>query len=193
MFLCVIFREELGILKEDIQECTHSEFWDRYSKPLCRQACQHVFMLSLSCRSVAQSFWLFGTPWTAAHEESLSFTVFLSFHKLMSISRWSYPTMSSSVSPFSSCPHSFPALRSFPMSQLFTSGAQSVGASISACVLPVNIQDWFPSGLTGLIYLLSKALSSVFYNTTVWNHLFFNTQPCLRSKSLICTWLLEKL
>ena len=87
--------------------------------------------------------WLFGTPWTAAHQESLSFTIFLRFHKLMSISRWSYPTTSSSVAPFSSCPHSFPALRSFPMSQLFTAGTQSVGASISASSLPVNIQDWF--------------------------------------------------
>ena len=87
--------------------------------------------------------WLFGTPWTAAHQESLSFTIFLRFHKLMSISRWSYPTTSSSVTPFSSCPHSFPALRSFPMSQLFTAGTQSVGASISASSLPVNIQDWF--------------------------------------------------
>ena len=76
-------------------------------------------------------------------------------------------TISSSVAPFTSCPQSFPASASFPMSQLFTSGGQSIGASASASVLPMNIQDRFPSGLTGLISLLSKGLSRVFSSTTV--------------------------
>ena len=72
------------------------------------------------------------------------------------LSRWCHPTISSSVVPFSSCPQSFPASGSFPMSQLFTSGGQSIGVSASASVLPMNIQDWFPLGWTGWISLLSK-------------------------------------
>ena len=74
------------------------------------------------------------------------------------LSRWCHPTISSSVVPFSSCPQSFPASGSFPLSQLFASGGQSIGASASASVLPMNIQGWFPFGLTGLISLLSKGL-----------------------------------
>ena len=86
---------------------------------------------------------------------------------------WCHPTISSSVIPFSSCTQSFPASGSFPMSQLFTSGSQSIGASAS--VLPVNIQGWFPLGLTGLISLNSKGLSRVFSKTTVQKHQFFST------------------
>ena len=80
----------------------------------------------------------------------------------------------------------------FPMSQLFTSRGQSIGASPSALVLPVNIQYWFPLGLTGLISLLSKELSRVFSSTTIQKHQFFSTQPSLWSYSHICKWLLEK-
>ena len=83
------------------------------------------------------------------------------------LSQWWHPTISSPVIPFSSCPQSFPASGFFPVSQLFASGGQSIGASIPASVLPKNIQGWFPLGLTGLISLLSKELSRVFYNTTV--------------------------
>ena len=100
------------------------------------------------------------TPWTAALRASLSFTVSWSLFKLMSIE----PLMlssSSSAALFSSCLQSFPASGSFPMSRLFTSGGQSIGTSTSASVLPVNFQGWFPLGLTGLIYLLSKGLSSL--------------------------------
>ena len=75
---------------------------------------------------------------------------------------WRHPTISSSVVPFSSCLQSFPASRSFPMSQLFASGGQSIGASALASVLPMNIQDWFPLGWTGLLFLQSKGLSRVF-------------------------------
>ena len=108
------------------------------------------------------------------------------------LSQWCHPTISSSVACFSSCLQSFPASGSFPMSQLFTSGGQSIGVSASASVLPMNIQGWFPIELTGLISLQSKGLSRVFSNTTVQKHQFFSAQPSLWSNSHICTWLLEK-
>ena len=108
------------------------------------------------------------------------------------LSRWCHPMISSSVVPFFSCPQSFPASGSFLMSQLFASGGQSIGASASALVLPMNIQDWFPLGLTGLISLQPKWLARVFSNTTVQKHQLFGTQPCLWSNSHIHTWLLEK-
>ena len=108
------------------------------------------------------------------------------------LSRWCHPTISSSVAPFSSCFQSFPASGSFLLSQLFVSGDQSIGASASASVLPMNIQDWFSLGLTGLMSLLSKGLSRVFSNTTVQRHQFCSVQPSLWSNSHIHTWLLEK-
>ena len=88
------------------------------------------------------------------------------------LSQWCHPAISSSVIPFSSCLQSLPVSGSFPMSQLFTLDGQSIGPSAS--VLPVNIQDWFPLRLTGLISLLSKGLSRVFISTTVWKHQFFD-------------------
>ena len=87
------------------------------------------------------------------------------------LSRWCYPTISSSVVAFSSCLQSFPASGSFPMRQFFTSEGKSIGASAS--VLPMNIQDWFPLGLTGWISLQSKGLPRVFSNTTVQKHQLF--------------------
>ena len=93
------------------------------------------------------------------------------------------PPISSSVIPFSSCLQSFPASGSFPMSQ-FSSGGQSTGVSASASVLPMNIQDWFPLGLTCWISLHSKGLSRVFSNTTVQKHQFFCTAPFLYSPTL---------
>ena len=96
---------------------------------------------------------------------------------LYPLSRWCHSTISTSVVPFSSCLQSFQASGSFPMSQFFTSGGQSIGASASALVLPMNIQEWFPLGLTGLISLQSKGLSRVFSNTTVKKHQFFSAQP----------------
>ena len=93
------------------------------------------------------------------------------------LSQWCHPTNSSSLAPFSSCPQSFPASRSFPMSWLFTSGGQSIGASDSASVLPMNVHGWFPLGLTGLIFLQSKGLSRIFSSTTVWKHQFVGTRP----------------
>ena len=105
---------------------------------------------------------LFATPWTAAHQAFLSFTISWTCSNSCPLSWWCHPTISSSVIPFSSCLQSFSASGSFPMSQLFISGGQSTGASASASVLPMNIQDWFPLGLTGLIFWQSKGLSTVF-------------------------------
>ena len=108
------------------------------------------------------------------------------------LSQWYNPTISSSVVPFSSCPRSFSASGSFPVSWLLASGSQSTGASASASVLLKNIQSWFPLGLTGWISLQSKGLSTVFFNTTVQKHQFFSAQLSLWSNSHIHTWLLEK-
>ena len=91
-------------------------------------------------------------------------------------SRWCHPTISSSVIPFSSTLQSFPTSGSSQMSQLFASGGQSIGFSASTTVLPMNIQDWFPLGLTGWISLQSKRLSRVFSSTTVQKHQFFGAQ-----------------
>ena len=105
-------------------------------------------------------------------------------------SRWCHPAISSSV-PFS-CPQSLPASGSFPMTQLFTWGGQSIGVSASASVLPMNTQDWSPLGWTGWISLQSKGLSRVFSNTTVQKHQFFGAQPSSQSNSPIHTWPQEK-
>ena len=129
------------------------------------------------CCSVSKSC-LTATPLTAVHQPSLSFTVSWSLLRLhqvnLSIKLMMPSNISSSVIPFSSCPQCFSASGSFPMSQLFTSGGPSIGASAS--VLPMNIQDWFPLGLIGLIPLLSKGLSRVFSNTTVRKDQFFGVQ-----------------
>ena len=108
------------------------------------------------------------------------------------LSRSCHPTVSSSVVPFSSCLQSFTASGSFPVSRLFTSGGQSSGASASASVLPMNIQDWFLLRLTAFISLQSKGLSRVFSNTTVQNHQFFGAQLSSWSNSHIHTWPQEK-
>ena len=93
------------------------------------------------------------------------------------LSWWCHPTISSSTIPFSSCLQSYPPSGSFSVSQFFASGGQSIGASASASVLPMNIQDWFPLGLTSLISLQTKGFSRVFSNTTVQKH------------QLFCAWL----
>ena len=108
------------------------------------------------------------------------------------LSGWCHPTISSSVVPFSSRLQSSPASGSFQTSQFFASGGQSIGVSASASVLPMNIQDWFPLGWTGWIFLQSKRLQRVFSNPIVQKHQFFGTQLSLQSNSHIHTWLLEK-
>ena len=95
------------------------------------------------------------------------------------LSQWCHPAISSSVVPFSSCPQSFQTSGSFPLSQFFASGGQSIGVSASASVLPMNIQGWLPLRLTGLISLQSKGLSRAFFSTTVQKHQFFGAQPSL--------------
>ena len=103
---------------------------------------------------------------------------------------WCHPAISSLVVPFSSC--SLPASESFPMSQLFAWGGQSIGGSASASVLPMNTQDWSPLEWTGWISLKSKGLPRVFSNTTVQKHQFFGAQLSSQSNSHIHTWPLEK-
>ena len=120
--------------------------------------------------------WLFATQWT----EHARLPCPSLFPRVCSnscpFSQWCHPTISSSVDPFSSCPSSFPASRSFPMSWLFTSGGQSTEASVSASDLPMNIQGWLPLGLTGLISLQSKGLSRDSSSTMFQKHQFFGTQ-----------------
>ena len=107
-------------------------------------------------------------------------------------SQWCHPTISSSVVPFSFCPPSFPASGSFPLSQLFTLGGQSIGARASASVIPMYSQGWFSSGLTALISVQSKGLSRVFSGTSRKRQ-FFGTQPSIWFNSHISAWLLEKI
>ena len=108
------------------------------------------------------------------------------------LSQWCHPTISSSVVRFSSCLQSFPATGSSPMCQFFASGGWSIGVSASTSVLPMNIQDWFPLGLTSWVFFQSKGLSRVFSNTTVQKHQFFCAQLYSQSNSHIHTWPLEK-
>ena len=128
---------------------------------------------------------LLATPWTAPCQASLSFTISQSLLKFMFIESVMLSNHLILCALFSFCLHqSFPATGSFPVGQLFPRGGQRIGASTS--VLPINIQGWFPLGLTGFISLLSKGLSRVFFSTIIWKHQFFGTQPSLWSNSHIC-------
>ena len=135
---------------------------------------------------------LFATPEIAACQAFLSITNSWSLLKFMSIQL----VMSSNhlilCHPFLLLLSIFPSIRSFSVNQFFTSSGQRVGVSTSASVLPMNIQDWFPLGFIGWIFLQSKGFSRVFSNTTVQKNQFFSTQSSLRSSSHIHTWLLEK-
>ena len=122
---------------------------------------------------------LFVTPWTAAHQASLCITNSQGPPKPMSIKLVMPSNHLILFCPLSSCLQSFPASGSFPVSQFFALGGQSIGFSASASVLPMNIQDWFPLGWTGWISLQSKGLPRVFPNTTVQKHQFFGTQLSL--------------
>ena len=164
----------------------HKQQLDKRSNRLDRRVCSVQFSHSV----VSYSFWPHGlqharlpcpSPTPRACSNSCP------------TSRWRHPTISSSVVPFSSCLQSFPASGSFPISQFFASGGQSIGASASASVLPMYIYYWFPLGLTGFISLQSKGLSRVFSNITAQNHKFFGTQLYLWPNSYMHTWLLEKL
>ena len=130
---------------------------------------------------------LFATPWTAAHQASLSFSISWSLLKLMSIESVMPSNHLILSRPLLLLLPSFPASQLFPVSQFFASGGQSIGASTSASVLPMNIQDWFPLVLTGWISLLSKRLSKVFSSTTLCRYKFFGAQSFLLSSSHIHT------
>ena len=144
---------------------------------------RHIVVQLPSC------VWLFPKPWTAVHQASLSLTIWVC-PSSCPLNWWCHPAVSLSVTLFSFYLQSYSASGSFPVSQLFTSGGWNIGASASASVLPMNIQEWFPLRLSGLISLLSKGLSRVFSSTTVQKHQFFGTLPSLLSSSHICTWLL---
>ena len=122
---------------------------------------------------------LFANPLTIAHQAILSIINSQSCSNSCPLSQWCRSTISSSVVPFSSCLQSFPISGSFPRSHFFASGGQSIGVSASASVLPMNIQDSFPLGLTGWIPLQSKGLTRVFSNTSVQKHQFFGSQLSL--------------
>ena len=143
-----------------------------------------------NCCSIAQSCL------TLCDSVDCGMTGFPVLHHLpelaQTIIHWAHPTTLSSVICFSYCFQFFPVSGSFPMSWLFASGGQSIGASTSASVLPMNIQYWFSLRLTSLISLKSKGLSRVFSKTTVQKHQFFGDQFSLWSNSYIHTWLLEK-
>ena len=133
------------------------------------------------------------TPWTVQHARPPCLPPTPGVHSNpRPSSQWCHPAITSSVVPFSSCPQSFPARESFPMSQFFTWGGQSTRVSALASFLPKKSQGWSPSEWTGWNSLQSKGLSRVFSNTTVQKHQFFGAQPSSQSNSHIHTWLLEK-
>ena len=143
------------------------------------------------CCLVAKSCLTLLTPWTAAYQASLSI-ISWSLLKFMSTESVVLSNHLIFCRPLLLLPSIFYRSGSFSMSRLFASGGRSTGTSASASVLPMNIQGWFPLGLTGWIYLQSKGLSRVFSSTTVQKHQFLCTQPSLGSNSHIGTWLLEK-
>ena len=147
------------------------------------QQTKHLAYLLFSLQVVSDYSWPHGLQHTRLPCLSTSLGVCTNSCPL---NQWCHPTISSSVIPFSSCCQSFPASGSFPMSQFFTSGGQSIGVSATASVLPVNSQGWFPLRLTGLISLLFKGLPRVFSK-----HQFFGTLPSSWFSSHICTRLLE--
>ena len=145
-----------------------------------------------SSYSVAQSCPTLCDPMDCSKSGSPVLHHLLECSNSLPLSWWCQPTILSSEIPFSSCLQSFLASGAFLMSWFFVSGGQSIASSASPSVIPVNIQSWFPLGLTGLIASLFKGLSRVFSSTTVWKHQFFRAQPSLQSNSHIHTWLLEQ-
>ena len=158
----------------------------------CPAADIYAEFLSVQLSSVTHCVLLFATPWTTARQVSVSITNSQSLLRLISIASVMPSSISSFVVCFSSRLQSFPVSESFPMSQFFTSGGQSIGVSASTSVFPMNIQDWFPLGWTDWISLQSKGLSRVFSNTTLQKHQFCGAQLSSQSNSHIHTWPLEK-
>ena len=167
-FICIIFLDSTSTLLNDLfspSDLLHSHYMT-VSRSIQFSSVRSV---------ISDSLWPHGLQYARLPCPSPTPGACSDSHPL---SRWSHPTISSSVIPFSSCLQSFPASGSFPVSQFFASGSQSIGASASASVLLVNIQDWFPLGL-GWISLQCKGLSKVFSNTTVQKHQFFGAQLSL--------------
>ena len=155
-----------------VYRVAQSRTWQKWLRRSSRLFCtvntlnnftSHSLLLLFSCSVLSDSLWPQGLQHARLPCPSLSPRT---CSNSCPFSQWCHPTIPSSVIPFSSCPQSFPTSRSSPVRQLFASGGQSVGASASATILQMNIQSWFPLGLTGLISLLLKGLSRVFSNTT---------------------------
>ena len=163
---------------EKLAEQENNTYWASYQVPSysyrfflnCDSHSRPLRMLLFSCSVMSDSLWPHGLQHIRPPYPSASPRFGLNSGPL---SPWCHPIPSSSVAHFSSCPHSSPASGPFPVSQLFASGGQTVGASALVISHPTNIQGWFPLGLTGLISLLSKGLSRVFSSTTVLKHQFF--------------------
>ena len=136
-----------------------------------------ILLLLFSCSFISNSLQLHGLQHTRLSSPG-------GCSILSPLNQWCHPTISFSVVPFYTCLHSFPASGFFLMSLLFTAGGQSIGAPASVSVLPLNIQDWFPLGLTGLV---SKGLSRVFSDTTIGKHQLFSAEPSLWSNSHMLT------
>ena len=136
--------------------------------------------------------WLFATPWTAARQAFLSFTISYCLCRLMTIE----PVMPSNhlilCHPLLLLPSIFPSIRVFSNESALNQVTKVLELQLQLSVLPMNIQGWFPLGWTDLMSLLSKGLSRVFSSTTIWKHQFLGAQPTLWSNSHFCTWLLEK-
>ena len=144
----------------------------------------YIYFLLLFDRSVmSDSLHPYGLHHARLPCTSLSPEVCSNSHPL---SQWCHPTISFPVALFS-CPQSFPASESFPVNRFFSSGGQRIEAAVSAPVLPVTIQSWFPLGLTGLISLQSTGLSRVFFSTAVWKHQVFVAQRPSWSNSNVFT------
>ena len=159
------------------------------------QKTQYTFQIGtvMSVSSVAQSCMTLATPWTAARQASLSITNSRRLLKLISIESVMPSNHLILCRPLLLLPSIFPSIRVFSNESALHNRWQSIGVSASASVLPMNIQDWFPLGLTGLNSLQSKGLSRVFSSITVQKHKLVHSQPSLWFNSHIHIWLLEKL
>ena len=145
-----------------------------------------VYLMSQTLVQLLSPVWHVVSPWAAVRLPCLSLSPWVCSNSCP-LSQCCHPTIPSSVIPVSSCPQSFPASGFFPLSRLFTSGGQSIGASASVSVLPVIIEGCFPLGLTAVNPCSPRESQRVFCNTTVWKHHVFSAQPSLWSSSYIHT------
>ena len=169
----LIWNLKFQLIEIKVEACMELSFLDIITHAVTIHANSDVSVQSLS------HVWLFVTPWTTAHQASLSITNSQSLPKLMSIESVMLSNHLILCCPLLLLPSIFPSIRVFKMSQLFTSGGQSIGVSASTSVFPMNTQDWSPLGWTGWISSQSKGLSRVFSNTTVQKHQFFSSQLSL--------------